>query len=275
MAFRRLLTAALLLGCASADTSTCGELREVYLGAECCSADDSTVVQYGTSPSPAQLSPPPFSSPPPMAVRSPSPPGPPPVQVPTNYTGCDTTIVGAGAGGLYTAFRLVVDVGVAASSICIFEADSRAGGRIWSLRNQVRDACPPRRRRERGAPARASPAPPPLCVLRPLTHTDSDTHRTKHTGESKAPPSSPTLCLLAARPLTRGTQGCLVESASPLLTLCGVSSVTGPTGRYGGGRRRLPHLRHHLAAHAVPHHRAPRPHARLLRPHLVPRQGDR
>ena len=34
------------------------------------------------------------------------------------------------------AYRLVVDAAVAASSICIFEAEARIGGRIYSLRNQ-------------------------------------------------------------------------------------------------------------------------------------------
>jgi len=101
-----------------------------------------------------------------MAVRSPSPPGPPPVQVTTNYTGCDTTIVGESWRPVH-GVPPHREVGVAASSICIFEADSRAGGRIWSLRSQVRDACPPRRRSERVAPARASSAPPPsvCCAL--------------------------------------------------------------------------------------------------------------
>jgi len=85
----------------------------------------------------------------PPLMLSPSPPSAPPVQVPTNYTGCETTIVGGGAGGLYTAFRLVEDVGQPAASICIFEADSRIGGRIWSLRNQVCHTRPPKSRRER------------------------------------------------------------------------------------------------------------------------------
>ena len=49
--------------------------------------------------------------------------------------GCTTAIIGAGAGGLYTAYRMVVDALVPASSICIFEASGRIGGRILSVRN--------------------------------------------------------------------------------------------------------------------------------------------
>jgi monoamine oxidase len=67
-------------------------------------------------------------------------PAPPPIEVPTNYTGCDITIAGGGAGGMYSAWRLVKDVGVSGSTICIFEADTRLGGRIYSIRGQVRHA---------------------------------------------------------------------------------------------------------------------------------------
>jgi len=50
--------------------------------------------------------------------------------------GCVTTIVGAGAGGFYTAYRLIFDAGVPGGQICIFEADVRTGGRIYSVRGQ-------------------------------------------------------------------------------------------------------------------------------------------
>ena len=43
--------------------------------------------------------------------------------------GCETAIVGAGIGGAYSAFRL------ASPSVCIFEANSRPGGRILTVRD--------------------------------------------------------------------------------------------------------------------------------------------
>ena len=59
--------------------------------------------------------------------------------------GCEIAIVGAGAGGFYTAFRMTVDAGVRGSSICIFEADSRHSGRILSLRGQGDPTDPTKR----------------------------------------------------------------------------------------------------------------------------------
>mmetsp|Transcript_101720 Transcript_101720/g.175487 ORF Transcript_101720/g.175487 Transcript_101720/m.175487 type:complete len:710 (-) Transcript_101720:76-2205(-) len=47
---------------------------------------------------------------------------------------CKVAIVGAAAGGLYSALRLVDSNTVAASDICVFEATSRVGGRLLSLR---------------------------------------------------------------------------------------------------------------------------------------------
>jgi cation diffusion facilitator CzcD-associated flavoprotein CzcO len=43
-------------------------------------------------------------------------------------------VIGAGAGGLYSAMRLVETGKYAAKDICIFEATDRVGGRIYSLR---------------------------------------------------------------------------------------------------------------------------------------------
>ena len=72
----------------------------------------------------------PTSSPPPTPTSSPPPP---------TVDGCTIGIVGAGAGGLYTAYRMVFDLtganAIAPSSICIFEATNRIGGRILSVRN--------------------------------------------------------------------------------------------------------------------------------------------
>lgn len=144
MLFRVLVASALLLGRVGAATSTCGELRDAFVGAECCTAADETPVPFGDA-----LSPPSLGSPPPPALSPPLPmpagPAPPPMAIPTNYTGCDITIAGGGAGGIYSAWRLVKDVGVAGSSICIFEADTRLGGRIYSIRGLVRNSGPHRR----------------------------------------------------------------------------------------------------------------------------------
>ncbi len=47
---------------------------------------------------------------------------------------CKIAVVGAGAGGLYTALRMVDEALVAASDVCIFEQTERVGGRLVSLR---------------------------------------------------------------------------------------------------------------------------------------------
>jgi len=47
---------------------------------------------------------------------------------------CDLAVVGAGWGGAYLAWRLSVDTQtVNASSVCVFEANGRVGGRIFSV----------------------------------------------------------------------------------------------------------------------------------------------
>ena len=52
-------------------------------------------------------------------------------------THCDLAVVGAGWGGAYLAWRLSVDDGttVAPAGVCVFEANSRVGGRIYSVRD--------------------------------------------------------------------------------------------------------------------------------------------
>lgn len=47
---------------------------------------------------------------------------------------CKLAVVGAGTGGLYTAYRLVEEGVFEGSDICIFEATDRVGGRLYSLR---------------------------------------------------------------------------------------------------------------------------------------------
>jgi hypothetical protein len=47
---------------------------------------------------------------------------------------CKLAVVGAGAGGLYTAMRLVDEGVFEATDVCVFEATERVGGRIYSLR---------------------------------------------------------------------------------------------------------------------------------------------
>ncbi len=47
---------------------------------------------------------------------------------------CKLAVVGAGTGGLYTAYRLVEEGVFDGSDICIFEATDRVGGRLYSLR---------------------------------------------------------------------------------------------------------------------------------------------
>lgn len=51
-------------------------------------------------------------------------------------TSCDLAVVGAGWGGAYLAWRMAIDDGslVNASGVCVFEANSRVGGRIYSVR---------------------------------------------------------------------------------------------------------------------------------------------
>lgn len=52
----------------------------------------------------------------------------------SRYDGCDVSVVGAGIGGLYSAWRLAVDTKtVDPASLCIFEAKTRVGGRILSV----------------------------------------------------------------------------------------------------------------------------------------------
>lgn len=49
---------------------------------------------------------------------------------------CAVTIVGGGIGGAYTAWRLAVDAKVVRpSDVCLFEANTRFGGRIFSVDN--------------------------------------------------------------------------------------------------------------------------------------------
>lgn len=53
-------------------------------------------------------------------------------------TDCDITVIGAGLGGVYAAWRLAVDAAVIQpSKVCIFEAKPRPGGRILSVRDPV------------------------------------------------------------------------------------------------------------------------------------------
>ena len=47
---------------------------------------------------------------------------------------CGLAVVGAGAGGLYAARRLVADGQFAARDVCVFEATERVGGRTYSVR---------------------------------------------------------------------------------------------------------------------------------------------
>lgn len=47
---------------------------------------------------------------------------------------CQVAVVGAGAGGLYTAMRMVDEGKVNAEDVCVFDMTERAGGRLFSLR---------------------------------------------------------------------------------------------------------------------------------------------
>lgn len=53
-------------------------------------------------------------------------------------TKCDLVVVGAGIGGIYSAYRLAVETKTfAANKVCIFEALSRPGGRILTVRGTI------------------------------------------------------------------------------------------------------------------------------------------
>jgi len=58
-------------------------------------------------------------------------------EAPTRFPAhCDLAVVGAGWGGAYMAWRLSVDTKtVNASNVCVFEANGRVGGRIFSVRD--------------------------------------------------------------------------------------------------------------------------------------------
>lgn len=47
---------------------------------------------------------------------------------------CKVSVVGAGVGGLYSAFRLVNSSTYLPSEVCVFEATNRVGGRAYSVR---------------------------------------------------------------------------------------------------------------------------------------------
>lgn len=47
---------------------------------------------------------------------------------------CKVAVVGAGAGGLYTAMRMMDEGKIAGEDICVFEMTERVGGRLFSLR---------------------------------------------------------------------------------------------------------------------------------------------
>ena len=49
------------------------------------------------------------------------------------HSSCDLAIIGAGPGGVYTAWRYLAEKN---GSVCLFERSDRAGGRIYTLRNQ-------------------------------------------------------------------------------------------------------------------------------------------
>lgn len=55
--------------------------------------------------------------------------------VSAQYGPCKHIIVGAGMGGLYAAHELANSTKFPASSICVFEAKNRVGGRIYSVRD--------------------------------------------------------------------------------------------------------------------------------------------
>src|SRR5262245_57642933 len=47
-----------------------------------------------------------------------------------NGTDCEVAIVGAGAGGLYTAYKLAPTMG---DKVCVFEKEAELGGRIHDI----------------------------------------------------------------------------------------------------------------------------------------------
>jgi NAD(P)-binding Rossmann-like domain len=53
---------------------------------------------------------------------------------------CDITVIGAGAGGLHTAFRLGPQFG---DKVCLFEKENRLGGRIYDLPKDENDPQSP------------------------------------------------------------------------------------------------------------------------------------
>jgi glycine/D-amino acid oxidase-like deaminating enzyme len=56
---------------------------------------------------------------------------------------CEVAIVGGGAGGLHTAFRLAADAGMG-ENVCLFELEDRLGGRIKDLALDETDPNSPR-----------------------------------------------------------------------------------------------------------------------------------
>jgi len=47
---------------------------------------------------------------------------------------CKLAVIGAGWGGVYTAWRLAIDTDtIRASDVCVFEANGRVGGRVFSV----------------------------------------------------------------------------------------------------------------------------------------------
>src|SRR5699024_9081182 len=53
---------------------------------------------------------------------------------------CDVAILGGGAGGLHTAFRLGQKLG---NKVCLFEKEDRRGGRIYDVRKNDNDPNSP------------------------------------------------------------------------------------------------------------------------------------
>lgn len=51
-------------------------------------------------------------------------------------THCELAVVGAGWGGVYAAWRLAIDTKtISARGVCVFEANGRVGGRVFSVRD--------------------------------------------------------------------------------------------------------------------------------------------
>jgi protoporphyrinogen oxidase len=49
---------------------------------------------------------------------------------------CELAVVGAGWGGVYAAWRLAIDTKtIPARGVCVFEANGRVGGRVFSVRD--------------------------------------------------------------------------------------------------------------------------------------------